>query len=100
MPRRPLRLEAAEIARLQIGDDVAETAGGEEGPDAIEVIRVKLLTLAFRPGDIMAAVVRVEIQTILLVRGDDDAADIKDRILAQMLLIDAQDVRRRVGVFL
>ena len=47
----------------------------------------------------MAPVVGRQVDSVgLVVRGDDDAAAVEDAVLAQVLLVDAQHVRRGRGV--
>ncbi len=51
--------------------------------------------LAVAPGDVVAAIVWREVNAIgLVVRGDDDAADVEHVVLAQVLFIASEHVGR------
>src|SRR5215468_6967113 len=65
-------------------------------PQAIPVAGGKILFAEIAPSDVMAAIVGRQIDAVgLVIGGDDDAATIEDAVLAQVLLVDAQHIRRR-----
>ena len=68
-------------------------------PQTIPVAGGKILFAEIAPGDVMAAIVGWQIDAVcLVVGGDDDAATIEDAVLALVLVIDAQHVRRRCRI--
>ena len=68
-------------------------------PEVVPVLGGEVVLVEVGPGDEMAAVVGRQIDAVGLVVGrDDDAAEVEDAVLAQVLLVDAQHVGRRGGV--
>ena len=92
-------VECADVEFAQVGRDMVRTAIAVPTPQAIPVVGGKILFAEIAPSDVMAAVVGWQINAIcFVVRGDNDAATIEDAVLAQVLLVNTQHVRRRCRI--
>jgi len=96
--RRGLGIECGKIEIAEISGDMRDTALAIPAPSGFPVGCGEVLFGEIRPGDVMAPVIGRQIDAVgLVICGDDDAATIEHAVLAQVLLVDAQHVRRRRG---
>jgi len=93
---RRFGIEAGQIERAEIRGGMFKTAGLVPMPKLAPVIVAELVLVALRPGNEMPSIIGRQIDAIGFVVGSDDEAEhIEHVVLAQMLLVDAQHIRRR-----
>ena len=94
-------IEGRDVELGEICGDVPVATTCVPAPQSVPVTIDEVLFLKIGPSDEMPSVIGGQIDAIgLVVGGDDHTAAIKDAVLAQVLFIDAQHVRRsgRVGL--